>query len=324
MRVKSFLLSLAVLLFFSLTNVSNAQSNLDLLPPDLQGEINKDLTNAVNALVIFSSSSSLGSGTFGFRDDEGPDPELDVFKLMGQYDFGDPESDPTVPYIKAGIGKTKLKEVIPDFLEMGGRSDFSTIDTWSFLIGTGIDLQLIENLHLVPYFDLVYSYSENEYDFNNEFSQTILALFDQDIVNWDVHTMGYNPGAKLYYRAEFGRGAFIPSVNYTQVFLEDLSTNSELLDLSTSSGVLQSKLIFELPVTEGSDKGGVFAIPSFSRTDIYGDARDSGLDYYHEVGLAFVAREQTMIPLLSEVGISAGYAFADDMWGWRVGLEGGF
>ena len=303
-------------------SVVNAQSSSDLLPPDVRGEVRKGLSGILNGLVIFGSSSAIGSGAFTFEaEDSSPNTELKVLRLFNDINLTDSEKS-VVPFINFGIGQAKLTEEIPA-IEGGGANDFSTITTESIGIGAGLDLKVSDNWTITPSFDLVYSQSDNNYDYNNEFSQQILQLFDGNVFNWDVDTMSYNPGAKLKYQQEVGCGVtLMPSVQYTQIFVDSTSSSSDIIDVSTSSGVLSSKLRAEVDDVVSISQQELTLVPQLSRTDLFHDARaDLGIKYFHEVSLGLLAKKQTAIPLFTDFGITAGYTFGEDMSGWRIGLD---
>jgi len=319
--MKKILLSTTIALTSLIYQNANAQTLTDQLPPELQSEINNSISQAVNGLVIFSSSSSLGSGYFTFDAKDSPDTKLDIIRLMGDYKLGNPE-DSIVPFVRGGVGQLKLSEEIPDFLEQGGANDFSTVTTSSVSLGAGADVNITGGFYFTPMFDLIYSHTENKYDYNNIFSQEILKLFDRDVFNWDIDTMSYNPGAMIKYVAKSGSTTITPSVTYTHAFVNSFWTNSSLYDVNTSSGILNSKIKAEIPSGFNIGSSEISVIPQFSRTDIYKDARAGiGIGYFHEVAVALMAKNQTFLPLFQDIGVSGGYSFGDDVTGYRIGIE---
>ncbi len=299
----------------------HAETLTDLLPTDLTGEINKGISNALNGLVIFTSSSSLGSGYFTFDSDDSPDTKMDVLRLMGDYDLVDSNTETFAPFLRGGVGRLKLSEEITPF-EGIGSNDFSVVETSSLSGGIGVDIKAADGFFITPMFDLVYSHTENKYDYNNEFSQTVLQLFDRDIFNWDIDTLSYNPGAMDRYEALAGSVKIIPSVTYTHVFVDSIWTNSSLLNVNTSSGVLNAKIKAEIPTGICVSAVELWAVPQFSRTDLYRDAREgAGIGHFNEVSLGLIAKNQNILPIFKDFGITGGYSFAEDVTGWRIGLE---
>lgn len=298
-----------------------AQDFVDILPPETRNEINKSISNGVNGLVIFSSSSSIGSGYFTFESDDSSDTKMDVLRLLGDYDLVEPNTQAYAPFIRGGVGQLKLTEQIPP--EEGiGENDFSIIETFSISGGVGVDIRLGGGFFLTPTFDLTYSHTENRYDYNNLYSALVLQLFDGDVFNWDIETIGYNPGAAFRYEAMVGDTRIIPSATYTQVFVDSFWTNSNIYDVNTSSGVFQSKLRAEMPSGLCVGKSDITIVPQFSRTDIYKDARaGTGIGHYHEVSLGMIAKNQDIVPFFRDFGVTGGYSFGEDFTGWRVGLE---
>jgi len=323
MKLINIIVALTLVSIFQLTTILQAQSTSELLPPEIRSEVKNALSGTLNGLVIFGSASTIGSGYFSFEQTDSADTKLDVLRLFNEYSLAE-KDEKYSPFINFGIGQVKLSEQISP-LEGNGDNDFSRINTFSVGAGLGVDIALSENFYLTPVFDFIYSHSQNDYDFNNEFSQTILALFDKNVFNWDVETLSYNPGLKARYEIKTDSAKIIPSVSYTQIYIDSISTNSDIIDVSTTSGVLNSRIRVEIPDLLCFNEIPLTLIPQFSRTDLYKDARSgTGIKNFHEVSLALLAKDQQFLPIFKDIGISAGYSFGEDITGWRVGLEGGF
>jgi hypothetical protein len=316
---------LAIGVALSVTPVS-AQSTSDLIPDEIRAEINETLSAGLNGLVAFGSASTLGSGYFTFDTEGAPDTELDVLRLFNTIDLVDPESSSYVPFINFGIGQVKYTEQVPPLEESPGLNDFTTVTSNSVALGVGVDIELADNFYLTPAFDFAYTETENKYDYNNLYSQAVLQFFDGNLFNWEVETLSYQPSIKARYEFDAAEDVTItPSVSYTQIYVESIHSSSDIIDVSTSAGVLKSRLKVDF------EEAGCFMgrplsiIPQVSRTDLYGDAREGlGIDYFHEVSLTFLAKDQSDIPLFKDVGITGAYSFGDNVSGWRIGLEAGF
>jgi len=321
--MRKILASALAILFIStmLPPVAQSESAIDAFPPELRSELNDILSNALNGLVIFSSSSAVGGGSYTFKESGEPDGNMDVIRLWNDYYFGERGSEGFVPYVRFGVGHLTLRERLSP-VEGEGLNDFWRIKTTSLITGFGTDINLGSGFYLTPGFDLIYSHSTSRFDYNNEFSQEYLQPFDRDIFSWNVDTLSYNPQVAARYEAEVGRSLLVPSVSYTQVFVDSLRSSSELLDVNTSSGVLNTRLRAQIPSSFSLAGGELFYTPKVSRTDLYRDARDGlGFGYYHELGFGLLAKDQDVIPLFRDIGFMAGYSFASGFRGWRVGLE---
>ena len=299
-----------------------AQSAKEVLPDETKREINNALSSAIDGMVVFGTSSAIGSGYFTLDAEEAPDTDLDVLRLFNDIDLENPPSGEYHPFLNFGIGSVKVAdEILPYY--GSGPNDFTTFSSLSFDLGVGVDIKLSERFFLTPMFDLVYTHTENEYDYNNESSQTVLQPFDGDIFNWDVDTLGYNPGLKLRYEHPLECSTLIPSISYTEVFVESFSTSSDILDVSTASGIMNSRVKWDIPDAIDAGTVPLTLVPQISRTDLYGDVRSGiNLHYFQEISLAVIARNQHFLPAFKDIGVSAGITLGDDVSGWRLGLEG--
>jgi hypothetical protein len=299
----------------------SAESAAALLPPEVQADINKSLSNALNGLAIFSSSSALGSGYYTSDVDDGTELDLDVLRVSQDFYIGRKEDVRYAPFIRALAGQIKVTESLPP-IEGGGEADFSTVESFTAGIGAGVDVRLAEGFFLTPSFLLSYNHTENNYDFNNPFSQSFLALFDKDVYNWDVDSIGYMPGAELRYNIHAAKTVITPSISYSQLFLDSYWSNSSIIDAKTSSGILVANLKADLPTGTEVLSGDLHLVPQIRRTDIFEDAKDGlGLDHYYDVSLGFLLKNQDLIPFFKDIGITGGYGFVDDFSGWRIGFD---
>lgn len=295
------------------------------LPDDVRGAVNSNISNAINGVIIFSSTSAVGSGYFKFEsEDDSPDTSVDVLRVNGEYKLRSLGGERGVPFLHGGLGHFHLSEQsIP--IDGGGENDFSTITNDGVTLGGGVEYRATNGLFISPAFDFVYSHTKNHYDFNNPFSVENLKPYDRDVFNWDIDSMTYIPGITARYEVMAGSTMLIPSVSYMQSYVDGVRTDSRILNVSTSTGVLNTRLKADIPSGYSLNSSAISVVPQVSRTDIYGDARAGiGIGHFHELSLALIAKQQNFLPLFTNFGISGGYTFGEDMAGWRVGLEAEF
>lgn len=314
-------------LFFFLGIPSKGQAQTVsevVLSPELVSEVKSALSSTLNGIAVFETSDALGSGSFAYDEVGGQETDIDVLRFSNDFYLGERDGESFAPFIRALIGNVKLTESIPPF-EGEGIADFSVTESVAVGVGLGVDIALMENLYLTPSFLFSYNSTSNKYDFNNESSQ-ILAIFNREILNWNVDALGYMPGAELRYNVPLGEKTVItPSISYSQLFLDSFWSNSPLIDVNSSSGILTSGLRFDFGTDVQLLGGNLHLIPEVRRTDISRDAKDGlGFSYYYDFGFGAYVKDQNVIPFLSEVGITGGYGYADEFEGWRIGLDGRF
>ncbi len=150
-----------------------------------------------------------------------------------------------------------------------------------------------------------------------------MQLFDGNIFNWDVDTFSYNPGLKVRYEYKMGSTTLIPSVAYTELFVDSVSTSSDIIDVNSSSGVMNAKLRIEIEDVFCINEIPFRLVPQVGRTDIYADARSGiGVGHFYDFSLAVLAKGQHYLPFFKDIGISTGFTLGEDVKGWRLGLEG--
>lgn len=319
--IKSTVLGGLIATLVSAQSAISQELPIEVLPQEIRDSVNSSLSNAINGIHVFSASDSVSSGFFKFDEDDGPDTDMDVQKINVEYDL-EPQADgAVVPFISALIGNVKIVGELPP--ESEGANDFLTFSTTSFGAGAGLKISLPENFEVSPKLMVVYSRTRNNYDYNNEFSSTILSLFDGDLFNWDVDTLSVIPSLRLATELQTESLTVTPSIQYAHVRVESIWTNSELLDVQTSSDVLKVKLEAGLPIN-GTDADLPAALRIYAaRSDIFGDARRGfELEDYYEAGFLVSVETGGSVPLFTEIGLGGSYIWNSDFDGFRIGLEG--
>ena len=314
-----------LLALFSLPSSGQAQDhNIDLLPPDLRGELNNSISQVLNGFFIFSSTDAVSSGQYRVKNSGADKQKFQVLKVSGTHFWGDETEDTVTPFISGQIGSLKQQEQITPF-EGDGSNDFSTISSINAGVGAGVAFRFFDALTVSPEFHAIYSHTENHYDFNNQFSQDVLQLFNRDLFNWNIDTITYMPSIGATYEHTVNAITLVPSIKYSQMFIDSTWTNSELLDVNTSTGILNSRLETRIPTSQCLWEKDVELRPFISRTDIYRDARAGlGFGSFYQAGMSVIVATGDSIPYLSTLGIGGSYSWNSDFEGWRLGFEAEF
>ncbi len=297
---------------------------IESIPSDVRSDLNDAFSQALNGLFIFTSTDSVSSGVYRFRDAGESNTKFQVLKLAGTYAFGDFDKDVFVPYVNGQAGFFQLREEIEP-IQGEGDNDFSTVDSTSAGLGAGAAVRFFEGFSAGPEFNLVYARTENHYDYNNPFSQQYLQVYERDIFNWKIDSLTYMPATTMRYQFQVDDVKVISTAKYTQMFVDSVWTNSGVLNINTSSGLLNSRIELRIPTPRCVGQAPLEVRPFFSRTDLYRDARDGlGFNYFHQVGVTFVALSLTQLPVFSSLGFGFSYSWNAELEGYRLGFEADF
>lgn len=283
-------------------------------------DLNRRANQAVNVVTLFTSQDNLSSGVFNFDSSTGRDTDFRVTRLPYTYTF-EPISDGMVPEATVVYGFSKVTQSIAP-VEGVGTDDFSRLSTNSLGLGTGLKVPaMFEGFSMTPRLFLAWAHLKRKYDFNNSYSQQNLQPLDRDIYNTSGEVLIYTPSIQLMYEFEALDGEASIHTRYSHLFNESLNGKSEIIDISSDTGLLQSE--FEGVFPSGYDLMGrnIDIHPFVVRSDVYGDARSGlGFSYFHEVGVDLIFSHPTDQSLLKDISIGCSYTFGDDFDGWRLGI----
>ncbi len=300
-------------------NAQEADPDIDALLND----INQGINQIVNAATLFTSQESVSSGYFKFKANEPDesDTEMDVLRLPARFDLSNDPDAQLKPFVRGQLGYLRASESLAA-IEGGGDADFSVIKTFTAELGGGVDIVLVEGLVLTPEGSISYSRVENNYDYNNPFSQQIIQpLFDEEAFNWDLDIITYSPKVKLAYTLPIDPVKITISSRYAYFYNDSVGSTSSIIDISSDTNLFQNGIQATIPLGFSVFESGVGFRPFFVRSDVHGAAR-RGLEFAHfyEVGGDFLFGTKESIGLLSELSVGSSYTFGHDFEGWRIGV----
>jgi hypothetical protein len=283
-------------------------------------DLNRSANRAVNVVTLFTSQDNLSSGVFNFDGSNGRDTDFRVTRLPYTYVF-EPISDGMVPEATVVYGFSKVTQSIAP-VEGAGQDDFSRLSTNSLGLGTGLKVPaMLEGFSMTPRFFFAWAHLKRKYDFNNPYSQENLQPLDRDIYNTSGEVLIYTPSLQLMYEFQALGGSASIHTRYSHLFNESLNGKSEIIDISSDTGLLQSEIEGLFPSGYDLLERQIQVHPFVVRSDVYGDARSGlGFSYFHEVGIDLVFSHPTDQSLLKDISIGCSYTFGDDFDGWRLGI----
>lgn len=284
---------------------------------ELAVSFNNGINNATNAMTLFSGQESVSAGHFRFDSEPGENQKLDVTRIPLQNTFGE-EGDKFRPYVGAMLGQAKFSQGIAA-LE-GEVFDFSTITSWTAGLNVGADWTLLEGLKITPEFALLYSRIENNYDFNAESSMVFLTPFNDIFFNWDIDVLTYSPSVAVAYELPIGRATITPRVKYTYLYNNSFDSSSPILDIDSSSHVLRSGIVANIPTGIEVFTSEVGVRPFFTRSDLYKAVEEGLFDHFNEVGSELTFNTKESLKLVEELSLRGSYTWADNFEGWSFGV----
>ncbi len=289
------------------------------LPPEIRNSVNRTISQALNAVSIFSSQSTVSSGSFSLKNRGAPASEFKVTRLPHTYAFKG-EGD-FQPFVDGNIGYFHLVERFPPS-EGDGENDFSRISTLSASLGGGINIFPVTSLQITPAFSTTLSHTRNYFDYNNSFSQTHIRPYGKDLFGWKVQTLTYVPSLRGQYEIPVNSNfTFQLWSKYSHLFNHSISTNSATIDIDSDTGLWQSSLSSETPLMFCMLGSPLTLRSFFTRTDIYRSGRAGlGIGGFYEIGLEVSSKVNSAVSFLNELSLEVSYSFAERFDGIRIGL----
>lgn len=262
----------------------------------------------VNSFVALAGDNSLSAGTYKFRNNESPDVDISLYKIVGEIPLGD-SSAQFVPLLELTPAYINSKQSLSTTF---GDSDIDT-DSWGIGGGVGLQIKFFDDLvEVTP--RLKFQYSRIDFDLSNSDE-------DRDTVPI-IDAYSYISSIEGQLRKDLCDNGSILSINTNLSFLyvDAASSQDKVDDFSDHSWIWRSRVSYEQPFTLSDYIGELFLRPGFARVDLYGAAKGGfGLRDFYEFSLDLITKS-VATDYLSEVGIGATYLYKGDLQGWRVGF----
>ena len=272
--------------------------------------LRKALQSVSSAVIALATDDSLASGEYKFKNEIGPDAQMDLYKLVIEIPLTD-SSAKIVPLFEVNPSYLKLSQ---DLGQVQDNAEFR-VTSQGLGLGAGLRLSLFDDLlFITPRFKVDYTEFESEF-------RTGAPSFIQGELESNAEIWTLIPSIELNYLYPLGIGSTVAqySSQISYVFNDATSSDTDLGDYSDESWVIKNSAIVEIPIGSPLIVDSLMLRPQVSRIDVYGSARD-GLEFnnFYEFGTELIAKDVSSV--LSEVGLGITYMYEKEIQGWRLGI----
>jgi hypothetical protein len=208
-------------------------------------------------------------------------------------------------------------------VEGDGEADFSVSRLFTLTSGGGVSVRIAPGLTFSPALVVSYTYLQNDYDFNNAFSQAVLQQEYGDFYNWNIGVLTYTPAARLVYELgmEPNRVRYLLSVS--QLLNDSIHASSDSVSIDSASGLVSNRIEYRQDLGVSTGPARLAVQPFFQWSNISGKAA-SGLNLVNlfEVGADLVSVLKEPFGVFSELYVGASYVSGDNFEGYHIGLGG--
>jgi hypothetical protein len=228
------------------------------------------------------------------------------------------------PFIKTGFGLLKVTGGAAS-IDDQGESDFSITKSLTLISGAGVYIDLADGLSIAPALLVSYTHLNNQYDFNNPFSQDVLSEQFGDFYNWNLDLFTYTPQMRLIYQQRIGSDRFRYTLSASQLFNDSFHSTSADVKINSSSGLVSNRFEYQRDLGVSLGNAAVAVQPFFQWGYISGRAA-SGLNFVnmYELGADFIFSLKEKLAGMTEIFVGASYVSADSFEGYHVGVGARF
>ena len=301
----------------------HAQVSTEETSSSLQRFVDGVINESVNANTLFASQEAFSTGRYSQRRSSDPDKDYTAIRIPARVVRGEKTDSVRPVFMGNGALLRTTTGVSP--IDGIGEDDFTVTSLFALTAGTGVMFRISESLKVVPSFALSYSHIKNRYDYNNPYSQGNLEPNDRELFNWRLDLFTYTPAIKVYYELDLGIATIDYHIGYTYLFNDSLSSNSSVININSSTGLLTNRIDVPIPTGLSVEGAPLFIRPMFQWNNISGKAvAGLGLRDLYEVGADLVAKISDTEAVLSSITVGASYVTGRDFEGYHIGMAVGF
>ena len=304
--------------------ISSCVSADDVINPGYNRDYGEEvLHESVNTNTLFASHELISNGRFLKRRINQPDTKYEMFRLPVELLLTE-KTDSVRPFIKTGFGLLKVTGGATS-IDGRGESDFSITKSLTLLSGAGVYIDLADGLSIAPAIMVSYTHLNNQYDFNNPYSQDVLSGQFGDFYNWNLDLFTYTPQLRIIYQEQLGPGRFRYVLSASQLFNDSFHSTSADVKINSASGLVSNRFEYQRDLGVSLGTAAVALQPFFQWGYISGRAA-AGLNFVnmYEVGADFIFRLKEKLAGMTEIYVGASYVSADSFEGYHVGLGAHF
>ncbi len=297
-------------------------------------QLQESIGNRIEALTILGGDFGLSDGSLRstgsgvLRPKEYTDTQLDVTKIGGAGDIGDPQ-----PLGHSGIGWQPRVQGNMGYLESTNfihgaplDGDTSTFRDFAIQFGGGARFWFSEHLSMAPTIMGMYGHTSNTYTAVSAFGRNNLArLTGLGLVDWQVQTWALRPALNLQYLITWDRLIVTLSSDATYFHIQSFQASNKGVQVDGDSGSWSNKVDFDVPLGVRLDGHELRTGGYFSRTELFGDLK-SGLNVQHidEVHGRLVLDFLNQLWKVQWIGIGGSYLWGTNIRGWTLGADVAF
>jgi len=297
-------------------------------------QLHNSIGNRIEALTILGGDFGLSGGSLKstgsamFRPKEYTDTQLDVTKIGGAGDIGDPQ-----PLGNSGIGWQPRVQGNMGYLESTNHihgapleGDTSTFRDFAIQFGGGARFWLNEGLSVAPTIMGMYGHTSDRYSAVSAFALSNLPRLTRlGLVDWQVQTWALRPALNVQYLITWDRLIVTLSSDATYFHIQSFQASNRGVQVNGDSGSWSNKIDFDIPLRVRLDGHELRTGGYFSRTELFGDLK-SGLNVQHidEVHGRLVLDFLNQLWKVQWIGIGGSYLWGTNIRGWTLGADVAF
>jgi Solitary outer membrane autotransporter beta-barrel domain len=276
----------------------------------------------VEAVTILGGDYGAAGGLYAFRG--GKVANVSVSKFGGNGDVASPRplgigTLTWAPVLQGNLGFISADNRFESGFLDGNEMQFDTLAVQG---GGGARFYITDHISLAPLVSGIYGHTENEFVAHNAVGQAVKTAATGRLVDWEIDTWSFLPGAEFKYDWAWRRTVFQFGSRYNFIHTESFHSSSPLVEVRGDSHTWENKLDVDVPLgwkVFGRElRTGGFV----SRTELSGGIAE-GLNANH----FYTFNGRLVVDLLGAVwkvrwlGLGSSYFLADHFSGWTAGLD---
>jgi hypothetical protein len=304
------------------------------LTPQQTRQLRSTIGTRVEALTILGGDFGLSDGSLKstgsgeIQPGEHTDTDLELTKLGGAGDIGDP-----VPLGNLGIGWQPRIQGNMGILESTNNlhsplleGDVSTFRDFAIQFGGGARFWMTDHLSLAPTFMGMYGHTSNEYSARSAFMLANLAEATRlGLIGWTVDTWTIRAAFDIQYVLTWERVIVTLSSDPTYFHTESFRSSNKGVQVSGDSGSLGNKIDLDIPLGIQFYGHELRTGGYLGRTELFGDL-ETGLSVEHinEAHGRLVLDYLNQFWKVQWIGIGGSYLWGTNIRGWTFGADVAF
>ncbi len=322
----------AIVLSVSLGLAANLARSQSTSPQTQQ--LQNSIGTRVEALTILGGDFGLSDGSLKstgsglLRRAEYTDTELDMTKVGGAGDIGDPQ-----PLGSLGVGWQPRLQGNMGYLESTNRihgapleGDTSTYRDFAIEFGGGARFWFTESFSLAPTIMGMYGHTSNDYTVTSAFMRNNLARITQlGLVDWRVETWTLRPALDVQYVLRLDRLIVTLSSDPTYFHTESFRSSNRGVQVNGNSGSWANKIDLDIPLRVQLYGHELRTGGYLERTQLYGDVKEGlVVEHINEAHGRLVLDYLNQFWKVQWIGIGGSYLWGTNIRGWAFGADVAF